>query len=62
MTALRLNGIAFLVMLASLPLIALGTDGDTPALWWTGAVLLAVALVVPTATRWMGDDDEGDDG
>jgi hypothetical protein len=64
-TTLRLNGIAFLVMLASLPLIAFGSTGDTEALWLTGLVLLGLALVVPTATRWTGgdeDDDEDDDG
>jgi hypothetical protein len=65
-TTLRLNGIAFLVMLVSLPLIAFGSTGDTAALWLTGLVLLGLALVVPTATRWTGadadDDGEEDQG
>jgi hypothetical protein len=64
-TTLRLNGIAFLVMLVSLPLIAFGSTGDTDALWLIGLVLLGVALTVPTATRWTGgdeDDDEEDEG
>jgi hypothetical protein len=63
-TTLRLNGIAFLVMLVSLPLIAFGSTGDTAAVWLTGLLLLGVALVVPTATRWTGSDDDGeeDDG
>lgn len=61
MKTLRANGLAFVVMLASLPLIAFGSMDGPEALWIVGLALLGAALVVPTATRWIADDGADDD-
>ena len=53
-----ITGIAFVVALLAFPIISVGTETDTPALWWMGLVLLLVALLVPVVLRFVGLPDE----
>jgi hypothetical protein len=44
--------LALVLFLAALPALSLGTDGDLPALWWAGLVLVAVAGAIPVVLRF----------
>lgn len=57
------QGVAFVLFLASLPLISFGaTEGQEP-LWWTGLALIVIAGILPPLTRFvpLADEEEGDD-
>ena len=43
--------IAFLLLLAALPLISIGSSGGRPLLWQTGFTLLLAGLLIPPALR-----------
>ncbi|QOC91062.1 hypothetical protein [Micromonospora craniellae] len=52
MTELRWLLVAMVLFLAALPALSLGTDGDVPALWVAGLVLVAVAGAIPVVLRF----------
>lgn len=53
---------AFLLFLASLPLLSVGTFGERPSLWILGLVLASIAGLVPPALRFVERGDDDDDG
>lgn len=55
---------AFLLFLASLPLLSIGTFGERPSLWVLGLVFASIAGLIPSALRFVdrGDDDDGANG
>jgi len=62
MSKLMVLGITLMLLLVSLPLISIGTMQDTPWMWWTGLILLAVSGLVPPITRYaMAKDEDGED-
>lgn len=51
--------LAFLLLLAALPLTSFGTTHDQPVLWWLGLGVLFVGGLLSPATRFgLGGDDE----
>lgn len=55
------QGAAFVLFLASLPLISFGaTEGQEP-LWWTGLALIVIAGLLPPVTRFVTLADEEDE-
>jgi hypothetical protein len=68
MSKLWVNGIALVLLLIPFVLISIGTMRETPALWWTGLVLLVIGALIPPITRYVpgngngnGDGDGGDE-
>ncbi len=59
---LRLDTVAFLLLLAVLPLVSLGATRDVEALWVLGLVLLVVGSLIPLVTEFgmREDEDSGD--
>jgi hypothetical protein len=57
------QGVAFVLFLAALPLVSLGTTEGAEGLWWTGLVLIVVAGILPPLARFvpLADDDEDED-
>ncbi len=53
-----LQGVAFLALLAALPLVVVGTTQAIDVLWWLGLVLLVTGGVIPLITRYTGSEDE----
>jgi hypothetical protein len=53
MRRLSLLEIAFLMLLASLPLVSVGTSRDLPVLWWLGLLVLMVGLLLPPSCRFL---------
>jgi hypothetical protein len=51
MRRISILNIAFMLLLAALPLISLGTVNDQPLLWQFGLLLLVVGLLIPPALR-----------
>jgi hypothetical protein len=61
-TTTKMLALTLLLMLVVFPLTAVGTARDTPALWWAGLAVLAVASAIPPALRFVSDDaDDSDD-
>ena len=63
LTSNVVQGVAFVLFLASLPLISFGaTEGQEP-LWWIGLGLIAIAGLLPPLTRFvpLADDEEDED-
>ncbi len=60
---LRLDTVAFLLLLAVLPLVSLGATRDVEALWVLGLVLLVVGSLIPLVTEFgmREDEEEGDE-
>jgi lysylphosphatidylglycerol synthetase-like protein (DUF2156 family) len=56
-----LQGVAFLALLAALPLVVVGTTQAIDVLWWLGLVLLVTGGVIPLITRYTGSEDENDE-
>jgi hypothetical protein len=50
---LKIETLAFVVLLLSFPVISLGTTHDNTPLWWTGLVALALSGVLPVWTRYL---------
>jgi hypothetical protein len=63
MSKMLVLGIALVLLLASLPLISIGTMQENATLWWAGLGLLIVGGAVPPVTRFVirDDDDDGDE-
>lgn len=55
---LRLDTLAFLLLLASLPLVSYGATRGMDALWMLGLVLLAVGTLIPLVTEFGLREDE----
>jgi hypothetical protein len=63
MSKLWVNGIALMLLLIPFVLISIGTMRETPALWWTGLVLLVIGALIPPITRYVpGNGDGNGDG
>lgn len=58
MSKTQVLGIAFVLSLAALPFISMGTIRGIPALWWTGLVFLFLAAVAAPITRYALADDQ----
>jgi hypothetical protein len=58
MSKLTLLIISFILFLISYPLISLGTVDGPEALWYIGLVTLALAGIIPPASRLL--DENGD--
>jgi len=58
MKVLITQGAAMLLLIASFPLISLGTVEDTPALWGLGLAALGIGGLLPVATRFFGHLEE----
>lgn len=59
MSTTAVQTLAFILLLAALPLTSLGTTNNQPVLWWLGLGLLLVGGLVPPATRYgLGGGDE----
>lgn len=52
---LQIDLAAFVVLLASLPLISVGTTGGIDPLWWLGLALLVVGGLTTLATEFALD-------
>ncbi len=52
---------SLLLMLAALPLVAVGTAIETAPLWWAGLALLAIGAAIPPLTRFGAKDDDEDE-
>lgn len=50
---LRLETLAFVVLIISFPVISIGATHDHGAVWWTGLVVFLVASLLPVWTRYM---------
>ncbi len=55
---LRLDTLAFLLLLAVLPLVSYGATREIEALWILGLVLLAVGALIPLVTEFGLREDE----
>ena len=44
--------LAFLMLLAAIPIVSLGAQGDAVALWTVGFILLVVGFVIPIMLRF----------
>jgi hypothetical protein len=64
LTSNVVQGVSFVLFLASLPLISFGASEGQEPLWWTGLALLVIAGLLPPITRFvpLADDDEDDEG
>jgi hypothetical protein len=51
---------SFVLFLVALPLISFGAMDENEVLWWAGLALLAIAGILPPATRFIGGDDKDD--
>ena len=58
---LRLDTLAFLLLLAVLPLVSYGATREIEALWMLGLVLLAVGALIPLVTEFGLREDEEED-
>jgi hypothetical protein len=58
----RLLAVALVLMLASLPLVSIGSWNDLAFVWWIGLALLAIGAAIPPAMRFLADDDADDAG
>lgn len=58
MTTTRLQGIALLAMIASLPLLSWGTSDDIAAITITGGVLLLIGMAALTVLRYVTTKEE----
>ena len=63
LTSNVVQGTAFILFLAALPLISFGATEGAEPLWWTGLALIVVAGLLPPLTRFvpLADDDEDED-
>ncbi len=61
MSKMWVNGIALVLLIASLPLISIGATQDNPALWWAGLGLLVVAGAAIPVSRYAFSDDADED-
>jgi hypothetical protein len=52
------QGIAFVLFLAALPLISFGASEGQEPLWWTGLALIVIAGLLPPVTRFVPLADE----
>lgn len=52
---LRIDFAAFVVVLAALPLISVGTAAGTDPLWWLGLCALVVGSLTTLATEFVLD-------
>ena len=59
---LRLDTLAFVLLLAVLPLVSYGATQEITALWMLGLLLLAVGVLIPLATEFGLREDEEDEG
>jgi hypothetical protein len=50
---LRVETLAFVLLLVAFPVISRGTTQDSRLLWWTGLVGLVLGGVLPVWTRYM---------
>ena len=60
MTELRAQGVALVVLLLALPVLAVGVNADVTALSVAGVVMVAAAALLLPALRWLDLDDEED--
>lgn len=59
MSTTALQTLAFLLLLAALPLTSLGTENDLPVVWWLGLVSLLLGGLIPPAVRFgLGEADD----
>lgn len=61
MSKVQIQGLAFVLLMASLPLISIGTTAGVGFLWGTGLVLLALGGLVLAAARYTSliSEDKG---
>jgi len=52
---LKIDGVAFVLLLLVLPLTSFGTTSGTAALWWLGLALLVVGALTSLATEFAFD-------
>lgn len=52
---LKVDGIAFVLLLLVLPLTSFGATSGTAALWWLGLALLVVGALTALATEFAFD-------
>ena len=52
MSKVQIQGLAFVLLMASLPLISIGATAGVGFLWGTGLVLLALGGLVPAIVRY----------
>ena len=50
---LKVETLAFVLLLVAFPVISAGTTYDSGALWWTGLLALVLGGVLPVWTRYM---------
>ncbi len=55
---LKLETLAFVLLIAAFPVISLGTDRDDTAVWVVGLGAMVVAGLLPIATRFMDHTDD----
>jgi len=60
MTELRAQGVALVVLLLALPVLAVGVNADLTVLAVVGVVMVAAAALLLPALRWLDLDDEED--
>lgn len=60
MSTVAVQALAFLLLLAALPLTSLGTTHDLPVVWWLGLGVMVAGGLLPPASRFGlgGDDDD----
>lgn len=63
MTELRWLLLALVLFLVALPALSLGTDTDTPLVWWAGLVLVGAAGAIPIVLKFApAGGDGGEEG
>ena len=56
--ALRLDTVAFVLLLAVLPLVSYGATREIPAVWMLGLAVLAVGALIPLVTEFGLHEDD----
>lgn len=52
-TKLRLETLAFVLLIVAFPIISIGTTHDNAPLWWIGVVVFVLGGVLPVVTRYL---------
>ncbi|MGI6207800.1 MAG: hypothetical protein ACOYEW_06250 [Anaerolineae bacterium] len=55
MSRLTFLGLAFVLLLLVLPLVSLGTTGNTDILWWLGLAFLAIGGLLPPISKFVAE-------